>query len=166
MPTLTKITTCLWFNNEAEEAANFYTSIFPDSKITTTQRYLEAGKEIHGQKPGSVMVVEFELSGHKFVGLNGGAAGWSFSEAVSFQIDCKDQDEVDHYWQKLGAGGNPEKQQCGWIADKFGVSWQVVPTALKEMMDSDDKEAVGRVTEAMMQMKKLDIAGLRKAFQG
>lgn len=160
-----KITTCLWFDGKAEEAANFYTSIFPNSKITHVQRYLEAGKEFHGQEPGTVLIVEFTLDGHHFVGLNGGPQ-FKFSEAVSFQIDCANQEEVDYYWGKLSEGGDEAKQQCGWIADKFGVAWQVVPLALKEMLSAEDKAAVGRATEAMMHMKKLDIAGLEKAFKG
>jgi len=164
-PSKLSITTCLWFNGQAEEAANFYISIFPNSKITHIQRYLEAGKEIHGQEPGSVLVAEFNLDGHRFVGLNGGPQ-FKLSEAVSFQIDCASQDEVDYYWGKLGEGGDPAKQQCGWLADKFGVSWQVVPTALKEMLSSGKTDGVGRVTEAMMKMHKLDIAELEKAFRG
>jgi predicted 3-demethylubiquinone-9 3-methyltransferase (glyoxalase superfamily) len=160
-----KMTTCLWFDGQAEEAAKFYTSIFPNSKITSIQRYLEAGKEYHGREPGSVMVVEWELDGHRFVGLNGGPQ-FKFSEAVSFQIDCASQEEVDYYWGKLGEGGDPAKQQCGWIADKFGLAWQVVPTVLKEMLGSEDKEAAGRATLAMMHSTKFDIAQLEKAFRG
>jgi len=160
-----KLTTCLWFDGQAEEAANYYVSIFPNSKITHIQRYTEAGREHHGREPGSVLVVEFELDGHHFVGLNGGPH-FTFSEAVSFQIDCADQAEVDYYWDKLGAGGNPAKQQCGWLGDKFGLSWQVVPKALKEMLARGDGAAAGRVTEAMMKMKKMDIAELEKAFKG
>ncbi|CAM1502557.1 Fc.00g045410.m01.CDS01 [Cosmosporella sp. VM-42] len=166
MPSLSKITTCLWFENQAEEAANHYVSIFPDAKITTVQRYSAAGQEVHGREPGSAMVVAFELAGQRFVALNGGPAPWKFSEAISLQVDCDDQAEVDHFWEKLGDGGNPDKQQCGWLADKYGVSWQVVPTALKKMLESGNKEAAGRVTVAMMKMKKLDIAGLEKAFDG
>ncbi|KAJ4267623.1 hypothetical protein NW762_003734 [Fusarium torreyae] len=164
---LGKITTCLWFDNQAEEAANHYTSIFaPNSKITSIQRYTPAGQEQHGQEPGKVMVVEFEIRGHSFVALNGGPAKWKFSEAISLMIDCKDQDEVDHFWEKLSEGGDTSRQQCGWLADKFGVAWQVVPTALKGMLGSKDKAAAGRATKAMMQMKKFDIAELEKAFKG
>ncbi|KAM0432287.1 hypothetical protein ACHAPT_004827 [Fusarium lateritium] len=162
-----KISTCLWFENQAEEAANHYVSIFaPDSKIITIQRYTAAGKDQHGREPGSVMVAEFELRGHRFVALNGGPAPWKFSEAISLMVDCKDQAEVDHFWEKLGEGADHSRQQCGWLGDKFGIAWQVVPSALKEMLGSGDKAAAGRATEAMMKMKKLDIAGLEKAFKG
>ena len=166
MPSLSKITTCLWFENQAEEAANHYVSIFPDAKITTTQRYSAAGQETHGREPGSAMVVAFELAGQRFVALNGGPAPWGFTEAISLQIDCEDQAEVDHFWRRLSDGGNPAKQRCGWLADKYGVSWQVVPTALKRMLESGSKDAADRVTVAMMKMEKLDIAGLQKAFDG
>lgn len=162
-----KISTCLWFENQAEEAANYYVSIFaPNSKITTIQRYSEAGKEQHGREPGSVMVVEFDLRGHHFVALNGGPAPWKFSEAISLMVDCKDQAEVDHFWEKLGEGADHSRQQCGWLGDKFGIAWQVVPTVLKEMLSSGDKAAADRATVAMMKMKKLDIAELEKAFKG
>lgn len=112
------------------------------------------------------MVVAFEISGQHFVGLNGGPAAWSFNESISFQVDCEDQAEVDHFWEKLSEGGDPTKQRCGWVSDKFGVSWQVVPAALKDMLGSSDREAAGRATMEMMKMKKLDIAGLQKAFEG
>ena len=160
-----KITPCLWFNGNAEEAANLYTSVFKNSKITNISRYTEAGKEFHGHEAGQVLVVAFELDGHPFVGLNGGPQ-FKFSEAVSFQIDCADQAEVDHFWEKLGEGGDPEKRQCGWLADKFGVAWQVVPSALTKMLTDPDVEKVKRATVAMMHMKKFDIAGLQKAFNG
>ncbi|KAH6986224.1 3-demethylubiquinone-9 3-methyltransferase-domain-containing protein [Ilyonectria robusta] len=164
---ISKITTCLWFDNQAEEAANHYVSTFGgDSKITTTQRYSSAGEDTHGRQPGSVMVVEFELRGNRFVGLNGGPAKWSFNEAISFQVECEDQAEVDHFWEKLGEGGDESRRQCGWIADKYGVAWQVVPKALKRMLSSDDKAAAGRATVEMMKMKKLDIGLLEKAFKG
>jgi predicted 3-demethylubiquinone-9 3-methyltransferase (glyoxalase superfamily) len=132
----------LWFDGKAEEAASFYTSIFPNSKIAQTSRYLEAGKEYHGQDEGSVMTVVFELDGHPFVALNGGPL-FKFSPATSFQVDCKDQAEVDFFWERLGEGGDPTNQQCGWLTDKFGVSWQVVPNALLEMVLDDDKAKVG-----------------------
>ncbi|KAK5655239.1 hypothetical protein OQA88_5806 [Cercophora sp. LCS_1] len=160
-----KVTTCLWFDGQAEEAAIFYVSIFPNSKITHVQRYSDAGKEFHGHNAGDVLVAEFELDGHRFVGLNGGPQV-KFNHAVSFMIDCATQEEVDYYWDKLGAGGAEEAKQCGWLADKYGVSWQVVPTVLKEMLGSPEKEKADRATVAMMHMKKLDIAGLRKAFNG
>jgi predicted 3-demethylubiquinone-9 3-methyltransferase (glyoxalase superfamily) len=160
-----KITTCLVFDGEAEQAANHYTTIFKNSKILKTQRYTDAGKDIHGREPGSVMVIEFELNGMRFVGLNGGPQV-TFNGAVSFQIDCADQAEVDYYWEKLGEGGDENKKRCGWLEDKFGVTWQVVPTALKEMLGDENIEAVKRVTVTMMGMKKLEISGLREAFSG
>jgi predicted 3-demethylubiquinone-9 3-methyltransferase (glyoxalase superfamily) len=157
-----KITTCLWFQDQAEEAANYYTSIFaPNSKITTTQRNNPAGQET-----GRVMAVEFELQGRTFVALNGGPAPWRFNEAMSLMVDCKDQAEVDYFWEKLSENGDVSRQQCGWLADRYGIAWQVVPTAFKSMMGSEDKAAAGRVTGAMMKMKKLDIAELEKAFKG
>lgn len=161
------IAPCLWFDKEAEEAANYYISIFGgDSKITHIQRYTEAGKELHGNGVGSVMLVEFTLRGNKFVALNGGKQAWAFSEAISFQIDVADQAEFDYYWDKLTDGGDVKKQECGWLGDKYGVSWQVVPKILKEAGASDDKEAAFRVTDAMLKMKKLDVAALEKAFKG
>ena len=159
------ITPCLWFDNQAEEAARYYTGIFKDSRIGAISRYGEAGKEVHGQKPGSVMTVEFELNGQPFTALNGGPV-FKFTEAISFQIMCKTQDEVDHYWNTLKAGGDPEAQQCGWVKDTYGLSWQVVPTVLAEMMSDPDKEKSGRVMEAMLRMKKLDIAALQQAYEG
>lgn len=160
-----QLTTCLWFDGQAEEAANFYVSIFKNARITHIQRYSDAGKEFHGHEPGTVLIAEFELDGHRFVGLNGGPEP-RFNHAVSFMIDCATQEEVDYYWDKLGEGGEEKAKQCGWLADKFGVSWQVVPTALKQMMSDPDKEKAGRATTAMMHMTKLDIAGLQKAFDG
>ena len=165
MAAVKPITPCLWFDNQAEEAARYYTAIFKNSKIGTISRYGEAGKEVHGQKPGSVMTVEFELNGQPFTALNGGPI-FKFTEAVSFQIMCKTQDEVNHYWNKLTAGGDPESQQCGWVKDKYGLSWQVVPTVLAEMMSDPDKEKSGRVMEAMLRMKKLDMAALQQAYAG
>ncbi|KAF5019897.1 hypothetical protein F66182_8081 [Fusarium sp. NRRL 66182] len=164
---LGKITTCLWFDDQAEEAANHYISIFaPNSSIISIQRYTSAGQEQHGQEPGKVMVVNFEIRGHTFVALNGGPAKWKFSEAISLMVNCKDQDEVDYFWEKLSQDADTSRQECGWLADKFGVAWQVVPTALMDMLGSEDKAAAGRATEAMMKMKKFDIAELEKAFKG
>lgn len=160
-----KITPCLWFDGQAEDAAKFYTSIFPNSKITDVSRYGEAGKEIHGQKPGSVMVVAFELDGQAFTGLNGGPT-FKITEAISFQVDCASQEEVDHFWNHLSEGGPVESQQCGWLKDQFGVSWQIVPSILLELLDDPDREKAGRAMEAMMQMKKLDIAALKRAHAG
>jgi predicted 3-demethylubiquinone-9 3-methyltransferase (glyoxalase superfamily) len=162
---ISQLTTCLWFDGQAEEAAQLYTSVFPNSKITHRQHYTAVAQDVHGQQPGSLMVIEFSLNGQKFVGLNGGPH-FKHSEAVSFMVDCDDQDEIDHYWEKLGEGGDPARRQCGWLADRFGVAWQVTPKALKEMMASEDRAAADRVTAAMMQMKKMDLAGLRKAFEG
>ena len=156
---------CLWFDTQAEEAARYYTGIFKNSKIGTISRYSEAGHEVHGQPAGKVMTVEFELNGQTFTALNGGPH-FKFNEAISFQIMCRDQAEVDHYWNKLSQGGDPNAQQCGWLKDKYGLSWQVVPTALLEMMTDPDREKADRAMEAMLQMKKLDIAVLERAFEG
>jgi len=160
-----KIVPCLWFNGQAEEAAKFYTSIFKDGKITSTQYYTEAGSTIHQQKAGTVLTVAFDINGQSFTALNGGPQ-FKFSEAISFQIMCEDQDEVDYYWSKLGEGGDPAKQQCGWVGDKFGVSWQVVPNVLEKLIADPDRKKATRAFEAMMGMKKLDIAGLEAAFEG
>ena len=160
-----KITPCLWFDGQAEEAANLYTTLFKNSRITKVSRYTEAGQEIHGQPASKVLVVAFELGGQPFIALNGGPK-FKFNEAVSFQIACADQDEVDYFWTNLGEGGDENKRQCGWLADRFGVAWQVVPNALVKMLDDPDIEKVKRVTVAMMAMKKLDIAGLQKAYDG
>jgi predicted 3-demethylubiquinone-9 3-methyltransferase (glyoxalase superfamily) len=161
----TKLTPCLWFDSQAEEAARFYTGIFKNSKMGAISRYTEAGQEVHRRPPGSVMTVEFELNGQPFTALNGGPA-FKFTEAVSFQIMCRNQEEVDYYWNKLTPGGPKEAQQCGWVKDKYGLSWQVVPTALVEMMKDPDQEKAGRVMEAMLPMKKLDIAELERAYEG
>jgi len=159
------ITPCLWFDDQAEEAAKFYTAIFKNSKITTVSRYGEAGKEIHGKEPGSVMVVAFELNGHLFTALNGGPH-FKFNEAVSFQIECATQEDVDYYWEKLSDGGDPKAQQCGWLKDKFGLSWQVVPKILPELINHPDTTKSQRAFQAMLKMKKLDIAALQRAFAG
>jgi predicted 3-demethylubiquinone-9 3-methyltransferase (glyoxalase superfamily) len=165
MAAIKPITPCLWFDNQAEEAARYYTGIFKNSKIGAISRYGEAGREVHGQKPGTVMTIEFELNGQPFTGLNGGPV-FKFNEAISFQIMCKTQEEVDHYWNKLSEGGDKSAQQCGWVKDKYGLSWQVVPTVLAEMLSDPDKEKSGRAMEAMLQMKKLDIAELKRAYEG
>jgi predicted 3-demethylubiquinone-9 3-methyltransferase (glyoxalase superfamily) len=162
---LSKISPCLWFNGQAEDAANLYTSVFKDAKITAVQRYKEAGKEVHGHEAGTVLLVAFQIAGQSFTALNGGPQ-YTFTPAVSFQIDCDDQAEVDHFWEKLGAGGDESKQRCGWLVDRFGVSWQVIPKALKELLSGSDPAGVARVTTAMMAMKKLDVADLRKAYDG
>ena len=157
------ITPCLWFNGQGEDAAKFYTSIFKNSKITHTQRYGEAGQEHHRQPVGSVMVVAFEINGQPFTALNGGPQ-FKFTEAVSLMVRCKDQQEIDHYWKKLSAGGPPEAQICGWLKDKYGLSWQVVPAMLTDMMR--DAKGYDRMMVALMGMKKLVIAELEKAFKG
>ncbi len=155
----TQISTCLWFDGRAEEAANFYVSIFPNSKILKTARYPEGA-------PGpasSVMTIEFELDGRKFLGLNGGSH-FKFTEAISFIISCQTQEEVDRYWRALTAGGG--EVQCGWVKDKFGLSWQVTPTALGQLLSDPDAQKAKRVMQAMMGMKKLDIRGLERAAAG
>ncbi|MCO6059208.1 VOC family protein [Pseudomonas sp. MOB-449] len=159
------IVPCLWFDDQAEAAVNFYVGIFPNSKITTMSRYGEAGRDVHGREPGSVLTVDFELDGQRFTALNGGPA-FTFNEAVSFQIHCDDQDELDHYWDKLSAGGDPNAQQCGWLKDRFGLSWQVVPIAMLEMLEDSQSAPSQRAFAAMMQMRKLDIAALKKAYDG
>ena len=160
-----KITPCLWFDDEAEEAAAFYASIFPNSRIVSTSRYGEAGREIHGKPPGSVMLVAFELDGQAFTALNGGPM-YRFSEAISFQVGCETQAEVDHFWEALSAGGDPSAQQCGWLKDRFGVSWQIVPNALPQFLAGPDLERSQRAMKAMLGMKKLDLAELRRAYEG
>jgi predicted 3-demethylubiquinone-9 3-methyltransferase (glyoxalase superfamily) len=160
-----KITPNLWFDDQAEQAAEFYTSVFPDSEITRIARYGAEGFEVHGRPAGSVMTVDFTIAGQRFVALNGGPI-FTFSEAVSFVIDCKDQDEVDHYWDLLSEGGDPAAQQCGWLKDKYGLSWQVVPAALARMMSDPDAAAVQRVTAAFLKMRKLIIADLESAYRG
>jgi predicted 3-demethylubiquinone-9 3-methyltransferase (glyoxalase superfamily) len=153
------ITPFLWFDNKAEQAAKFYVGIFKNSKILGISRNGDAGP---GRK-GSVMVVDFQIAGQRFQALNGGPV-YKISPAISFVVDCADQDEVDHFWNKLSAGG--KKVQCGWLQDKFGVSWQIVPRAFVKMMNDKNPEKVGRVFAAMMKMKKLDIKVLQKAYDG
>jgi predicted 3-demethylubiquinone-9 3-methyltransferase (glyoxalase superfamily) len=160
-----KITPCLWFDHEAEEAARFYAGIFENARILKTSRYTEVGREIHGRPPGSVMTVSFELLGQPFTALNGGPV-FKFTEAISFQIGCETQAEVDRYWSRLTQGGDATAQQCGWLKDKYGVSWQVVPTVLPEMLMDPDSARAGRVMEAVLGMKKLDLAALKKAYAG
>lgn len=154
-----KIVPFLWFDNQAEEAAEFYTSVFKDSRIVDVQRYNAAGP----QPEGSVMTVTFELKGVTFTALNGGPE-FSFTPAISFFVNCKTQAEVDELWEKLSEGGQTE--MCGWLRDKYGVSWQIVPTVLSEMLQDEDPVKAQRVTEAMLKMVKLDIAGLEKAYRG
>jgi predicted 3-demethylubiquinone-9 3-methyltransferase (glyoxalase superfamily) len=158
-----KIAPCLWFDHEGEEAARFYVSIFPDSGIDAVSRYGKEGFEIHGKPEGTAMTVSFHLGGQSFTALNGGPQ-YRFSEAVSFQVSCETQAEVDHYWGKLSEGG--EEGPCGWLKDRFGLSWQVVPTALPRLLGDPDAAKRERVTKAFMQMKKFDIAALERAWAG
>lgn len=157
-------TLCLWFDNQAEEAAKFYTSIFKDGKLGRKQFYGKEGFEFHQRPEGSLMTIDFEANGMKFQALNGGPV-FQFNESMSLVITCEDQKEVDHYWEKLTAQGGQEVQ-CGWLKDKFGVSWQVVPKAFEEMMHSPNKAGASRAMAAMFTMKKFDIAKLQKAFEG
>jgi predicted 3-demethylubiquinone-9 3-methyltransferase (glyoxalase superfamily) len=159
MDAMTNITPCLWFDTEGEEAAEFYTSIFPNSRITHVARYGEAGP----REAGTAMTVSFELDGKQFVALNGGPE-FSFSEAISFQVDCRSQDEVDDYWSRLSAGG--EEGPCGWLKDRYGLSWQIIPSRLTELLADPDPETSQRVMAAMLQMKKIEIAELEQAASG
>jgi predicted 3-demethylubiquinone-9 3-methyltransferase (glyoxalase superfamily) len=160
-----KITPCLWFDNQAEDAAKFYTTIFKNSSIVNTTRYGEAGQEVHGKPPGSVMTVAFVLDGQAFTALNGGPI-FKFNEAISFQINCETQEEVNYYWEKLSDGGDEKAQQCGWLKDKYGASWQVVPTVLPQMLNDARAEKSQRVMTEMLRMKKLDIEKLTRAYNG
>jgi predicted 3-demethylubiquinone-9 3-methyltransferase (glyoxalase superfamily) len=162
MATTQKIVINLWFDTEAEEAAKFYTSVFKNSRIDKITRFPNVGQEIHKKEAGSVMTVEFTLEGQKYIGLNGGPE-FNFSEAISLVINCKDQKEVDYYWEKLSEGGDPRAQQCGWLKDKFGLSWQVVPEVLDELISQPDKEKAEHVFAAMLKMKKLNVAELEQA---
>jgi predicted 3-demethylubiquinone-9 3-methyltransferase (glyoxalase superfamily) len=159
-----KITPCLWFDSNAEEAVNFYTSIFKNSKIGNISRYGEAGYEIHGKPAGTVLTIEFELNGQAFTALNGGPV-FKFNEAISFQVGCESQEELDYYWEKLSEGGDKKAQQCGWLKDKFGVSWQIVPNVLGTMLQDKDAKKSESVTKALLQMKKLDIKALKQAYE-
>jgi predicted 3-demethylubiquinone-9 3-methyltransferase (glyoxalase superfamily) len=159
-----KITPFLWFNNNAEAAAKFYTSIFKKSRLGTIARYDEAGEKVSGQPAGSVMTVDFQIEGQDFIALNGGPI-FKFNESISFVVNCKTQKEVDYYWKKLTAGGGKEVQ-CGWLKDKFGVSWQIVPVELNKLMRTKDAAKSKRVMEAMLKMVKLDIKKLKAAYAG
>ena len=165
MPVIQRIAPCLWFDDQAEEAVAFYTAIFRNSKIVKIARYGEAGHEVHKKPAGSVMTVAFELDGQAFTALNGGPV-FKFNEAISFQVNCETQAEVDYYWEKLSAGGDRKAQQCGWLKDKYGVSWQVVPRVLIEMINDSNYEKSQRVMTAMLQMKKIDIDELKRAYAG
>ncbi|MBI5580023.1 MAG: VOC family protein [Deltaproteobacteria bacterium] len=165
MQIIQKITPCLWFDNQAEEAANFYISIFNNSEIGRITRYGKEGHEIHGKPAGTVMTVEFKLDGQAFTALNGGPI-FKFSEATSFQVHCGTQEEVDYYWEKLSEGGDEKAQQCGWLKDKYGLSWQVIPKLLSEFLSDPDSEKSQRAMKAMLQMKKIDIKKIKRAYVG
>jgi len=162
---MSKIAPCLWFDSQAEEAANFYTAIFKNSKIKHTARYGDAAAAAAGRPKGSVLTVSFELDGQEFTALNGGPI-FKFNEAVSLMVNCENQDELDHYWNKLSEGGDLKAQQCGWLKDKFGLSWQIVPAAIAKMMSDPDPAKTNRVMQALLQMKKLDIRALQQAYDG
>jgi predicted 3-demethylubiquinone-9 3-methyltransferase (glyoxalase superfamily) len=156
--TAQSITPCLWFDTQAEEAAKFYASVFKDSKVGKISRYGKEGFEVHGKQAGTVMTVEFEIAGHKFLALNGGPQ-FKFNEAVSFQVHCETQEEIDYFWSKLAEGG--QEGPCGWLKDKFGLSWQVIPTALPQLLT--DENSAQRVMKSMLQMRKIDLAALKRA---
>ena len=157
-----KITPFLWFDDKAEEAVNLYVSVFKNSEITGITRYGEAGSEVAGRPKGTIMTIAFQIEGQEFVALNGGPV-FTFSPAISFVVNCETQEEVDQLWEKLSEGG--ETEQCGWLRDKYGVSWQIVPTILGEMLQDKNAEKSARVMKAMLQMKKIDINGLEQAYQ-
>lgn len=165
MPRLQRIQPCLWFDNQAEEAAAFYTGVFPNSRVGKIAYYSEAGREHHGKAPGSVLTVAFELDGQGFLALNGGPA-FTFSEAISLTVQCDSQAEIDHYWETLSAGGPPEAQMCGWLKDRFGVSWQIVPRHLGDLVADADPARSERTMKAIFTMKKLDMAALERAHAG
>jgi predicted 3-demethylubiquinone-9 3-methyltransferase (glyoxalase superfamily) len=158
-----KITPFLWFDNQAEQAANYYVSIFKNSKMGQVTRYGKEGYEIHGMDEGTVMTVDFDIENQKFMALNGGPV-FKFNEAISFQVLCDTQNELDYYWDKLSEGGDKNAQQCGWLKDKYGVSWQIVPTVLSEMIQDKDQVKSQRVMKAMLQMQKLDIQTLIQTY--
>ena len=163
--TITPISPCLWFDGQAEEAARFYTSVFAKSKIRAITHFPAVGQEVHGQPAGNVLTVEFVLNGLEFTALNGGPQ-FKFNEAISLQVVCATQEEIDYYWEKLGEGGDPEARQCGWLKDRFGLSWQVVPKDMLKMLQDSKSPGTERAFAAMMKMKKLDIAELKAAFKG
>jgi predicted 3-demethylubiquinone-9 3-methyltransferase (glyoxalase superfamily) len=162
MPVKQRIAPCLWFDSQAEEAAAFYVSVFKNSRIVSVARYSKVGQEITHRPPGSVMTVSFELDGQQFTALNGGP-DFKFNEAISLQVYCETQAEVDYYWEKLSKGGDPKAQQCGWVKDKYGLSWQVVPTVLPELLKDHESPKAQRAMEALLRMKKIDIAELEGA---
>lgn len=158
-----RIVPCLWFDDQAEEASNYYVGIFPDARILAITRYPDAAQEVHGKPAGSVLTVEFELAGQRYTALNGGPV-FNFNEAISLQVVCETQEEIDHYWERLGAGGDPQAQVCGWLKDRYGVSWQVVPAGMEEMLKDGESPGARRAFEAMMGMKKIDMGELQRAF--
>ena len=159
-----KITPCLWFDSQAEEAANFYVSVFKNARIGSVAHYGKEGAAMSGRPEGSAMTVKFELDGQSFVALNGGPH-FRINEAVSFVVNCESQEEVDYYWDRLSADGDPAAQRCGWLKDRFGVSWQIVPTVLAELLQGPDARKSGNVMQALLQMSKLDIAALKRAYE-
>jgi predicted 3-demethylubiquinone-9 3-methyltransferase (glyoxalase superfamily) len=163
--TTQRMSICLWFDRQAEEAANYYVGIFKNSKIRAITRYGTAGSDQHHMPPGTVMTVAFDLDGQSFTGLNAGPI-FTFNEAVSIQVNCATQEEIDYYWEKLTAGGDPKAQVCGWLKDKYGLTWQVVPNDSAELFSDEKSPGTQRAMEAMMQMKKIDIAALRRAKAG
>ncbi len=165
MAIVQRIVPCLWFDDQAEEATRFYVSVFPDSRIGAVTRYGREGFEVHGRPAGSVMTVTFHLDGQEFTALNGGPL-FRFTEAVSFVVRCETQAEVDRYWEALREGGDEAAQQCGWLKDRFGLSWQIVPAGLLDMMAAADAARSQRVMRALLEMKKLDLAALRRAYDG
>lgn len=165
MPAIRNIIPCLWFDGQAEDAANFYVSVFDNATIHRIARFTDEGFEYHKQPAGQVMTVDFEIDGHKFTALNGGP-DFKFTEAISFQVICENQSQIDYYWEKLGEGGDPKAENCGWLKDKFGLSWQIVPEIMEEWMADSDKSKVDRMLHVMFRMQKLDIEELQRAFEG
>jgi predicted 3-demethylubiquinone-9 3-methyltransferase (glyoxalase superfamily) len=165
MTSLKKITPNLWFDDQAEEAVNYYLSIFKNSRILRVCHYGEEGQEIHKMPAGSIMTIEFEIEGQSFIALNGGPV-FHFTEAISFVVDCQTQEDIDYYWERLTPGGDPASQQCGWLKDKYGVSWQIVPTLLNNLIADQNTPQSARAMRAMLGMKKLNIEALQKAYDG
>jgi len=165
MRVIQRISPCLWFNDQAEAAVRFYSAIFRNSRVLKTARYGKAGYEFHKKPEGSVMTIAFELDGQEFTALNGGPA-FKFNEAISLQVFCETQEEIDYYWKKLTEGGDEGAQQCGWLKDRFGVSWQVVPTILADLVSDPSSAKSQRAMEAMLKMKKIVIGDLKRAYDG
>jgi predicted 3-demethylubiquinone-9 3-methyltransferase (glyoxalase superfamily) len=162
MPTIQKIVPCLWFDGQAEEAASFYVTVFENARIERITRYGKEGRDVHGQEPGSVMTVVFEIAGVRFTALNGGPQ-FVFNEAISLQVMCETQEEIDRLWDQLSAGGDEKAQQCGWLKDRYGLAWQIVPAALPDLIGDQDPVKAGRVMKALLGMKKLDVTTLKQA---